>query len=31
MYDPPVFRHADDPVVARYIVTYDEFPCERYP
>jgi hypothetical protein len=29
--NPPVFRHTADLVVARYIVTVDEFPCERYP
>ena len=29
--DPPVFRHTNSSVLARYVVTYDEFPCERYP
>jgi hypothetical protein len=29
--NPPVFRYANDLVVARYIVTVDEFPCPRYP
>ncbi|CAF3948866.1 unnamed protein product [Rotaria sp. Silwood2] len=26
-----VFRHTKDPVSDRYIVTIDEYPCERYP
>jgi hypothetical protein len=26
-----VFREANDPVGSRYVVTRDEFPCERYP
>ena len=29
--NPIVFRTADDPVVARYVVTHDEFPCDFYP
>ena len=28
---PKVFRKADDPVGARYVVTVDEFPCATYP
>jgi hypothetical protein len=30
-YNPGVFRQANDPVGARYVVTSDEFPCGRYP
>jgi hypothetical protein len=30
-YNPEVFRQANDSVVARYVVTSDEFPCENYP
>jgi len=30
-YNPSVFRHANDPVGARYVVTVDEFPCGSYP
>ena len=30
-YHPTVFRHANDAVGARYVVTSDEFPCGRYP
>ncbi len=30
-YNPGVFREANDPVGARYVVTVDEFPCGRYP
>lgn len=29
--DPFVFRYATDPVLVRYIVTSDEYPCEKYP
>jgi len=29
--NPPVYRYSNDSVVARYTVTIDEFPCERYP
>jgi len=29
--DPPVFRYTSSSVLARYIITYDEFPCEKYP
>jgi hypothetical protein len=28
---PRVFRHAMGTVLARYTITYDEYPCERYP
>jgi hypothetical protein len=28
---PGVFRQTTSSVVARYIITYDEYPCERYP
>jgi hypothetical protein len=28
---PRVFRHATGTVLARYTITYDEYPCERYP
>jgi hypothetical protein len=31
IYNPTAFRHANDPVSARYIVTFDEFPCVHYP
>jgi hypothetical protein len=30
-YNPRVFRQANDPVGARYVVTVDEFPCGNYP
>ncbi len=30
-YNPGVFRQANDPVGARYVVTVDEFPCGKYP
>jgi hypothetical protein len=30
-YHPRVFREANDPVGARYVVTVDEFPCGQYP
>jgi hypothetical protein len=30
-YNPRVFRQANDPVGARYVVTVDEFPCANYP
>ncbi|CAF2669811.1 unnamed protein product [Rotaria sp. Silwood2] len=30
-YHPGVFRQANDPVGARYVVTLDEFPCTHYP
>lgn len=30
-YQPGVFRQANDPVSARYVITQDEFPCGRYP
>jgi len=30
-YNPTVFRQANDPVGARYVVTVDEFPCGNYP
>ena len=30
-YNPGVFREANDPVGARYVVTVDEFPCQKYP
>jgi hypothetical protein len=30
-YNPGVFRQANDPVGARYVVTVDEFPCGNYP
>lgn len=29
--NPIVFRNSDDAVVARYVVTRDEFPCDNYP
>ena len=28
---PVVFRTADDPVSARYVITLDEYPCDFYP
>ncbi len=30
-HHPGVFRNANDPVGARYVVTIDEFPCAHYP
>ncbi|CAF3026608.1 unnamed protein product [Rotaria socialis] len=30
-YRPGVFRQANDPVGARYVITLDEFPCSHYP
>ncbi|CAF1577216.1 unnamed protein product [Rotaria sp. Silwood1] len=30
-YHPGVFRQANDPVGARYVITMDEFPCAHYP
>jgi hypothetical protein len=29
--DPPVFRYTESTVLTRYVITYDEFPCDRYP
>ncbi|CAF1624329.1 unnamed protein product, partial [Adineta ricciae] len=30
-YRPTVFRQANDPVGARYVITTDEYPCSTYP
>ncbi|CAF1547051.1 unnamed protein product [Adineta ricciae] len=30
-YRPTVFRQANDPVGARYVITTDEYPCPTYP
>lgn len=30
-YHPGVFRQANDPIGARYVITIDEFPCSHYP